>query len=140
MSAKEDLLMTLLGCGSMDLEMLDDVRYDFDEIVDQLDGEPIQDVGFNGLMRAVVDVGIIHIRDALQGRLDELNAADDEDLGADEREELEALRQLDPDDDIRSFHNCLDTRVWFETNGDIYRQYLSETLDEFADNTGFEIG
>lgn len=57
MSAKEYLLMPMFGCGSMDLSMLDSVGYDFDEIIDQLDGEPIQDVGFNGLMIAVVDVG-----------------------------------------------------------------------------------
>lgn len=137
MSAKEDLLMALLGCGSMDLAMLDDVRYDFDEIIDQLDNKPIQDVGFNGLMRAVVDVGIIHIREAVEERIQELE--DQGGLDDFEVEELEALQKLAPDDDIRSFHNYLDTHVRFETNGDIYRQYLSEALDEFADNTGFEI-
>lgn len=137
MSAKEDLLMTLLGCGSMDLAMLDDVRYDFDEIIDQLDGEPIQDVGLNGLMRAVMDVGIIHIREAVEERIQELE--DQGGLDDFEVEELEALRKLTPDDDIRSFHNYLDTHIWFETNGGIYRQYLSEALDEFTDNTGFEI-
>lgn len=138
MSAKEDLLMTLLGCGSMDLAMLDDVRYDFDEIIDQLDSEPIQDVGFNGLMRAVVDVGIIHIREAVEERIQELeNQGGLDDF---EVEELEALQKLTPDDDICSFHNYLDTHVYFDENGDIYRQYLSEALDEFTDNTGFEIG
>ena len=137
MSAKEDLLMTILGCGSMDLAMLDAVGYDFDEIIDQLDGNPIQDVGFNGLMRAVVDVGIIKIRQAVDGRIEELAGYDD--LSEDEDAELKALRNLDPDDDIRSYHNCLDTYVWFEKSGDIYRQYLPEALDEFEGNTGFGI-
>lgn len=137
MSAKEDLLMTLLGCGSMDLAMLDSVGYDFDEIIDQLDGEPIQDVGFNGLMRAVVDVGIIKISEAVE----ELIQALENQGGLDdyESEELEELKKLCPDDDILSFHNCLDTHVWFEKNGNIYRQYLSEALNEFECNTGFGI-
>ena len=55
-TAKDDLLMTVLRCGTLDLEMLESVRYDFGEIIGQLDGLPLQEAGFNGLMRAVVDV------------------------------------------------------------------------------------
>ena len=73
-NAKDDLLMTVLGCGSLDLEMLEDVHYDFDEVIGQLDGLPLQEAGFNGLMRAVVSVGIIHIREAVDDRLCELEA------------------------------------------------------------------
>lgn len=137
MSAKENLLLTLLGCGTADLEMLDDVHYDFDEVIDQLDGMPIQEAGFNGLMRAVVSVGIIHIREAVDDRICELEAIPNErELDEDEEHELAALRALDPDDDIRSYHNCLDTSAWFERNGEIYREYLGDAIDSFEENTG----
>lgn len=137
MSAKENLLLTLLGCGTADLEMLDDVHYDFDEVIDQLDGMPIQEAGFNGLMRAVVSVGIIHIREAVDDRICELEAIPNErELDGDEEHELAALRALDPDDDIRSYHNCLDTSAWFEQNGEIYREYLGDAIDSFEENTG----
>lgn len=140
-SARDDLLMTLLGCGSLDLDMLDDVKYNFDDIIDQLDGVSIQNVGFDGLMRAVVDVGIIHIKEALKSRLGELWwNRDNDNLSDEEAKELKALEQIDPDNDIRSYHNCLDTNVWFEHNGSVYRAYLSEAVDSFEENTGLCIG
>lgn len=140
-NAKENLLLALLGCGTLDLDMLDDVKYDFDDIIDQLDGQPIQEVGFNGLMRAVVDVGIIHIREALEEKLAELHGYRDEEVMTEaDEEELKALEQLDPDNDIRSYHNCLDTHVWFEHNGGAYRRYLQEAVDSFEENTGLCIG
>ena len=77
-TAKDDLLMTVLRCGTLDLEMLESVRYDFGEIIGQLDGLPLQEAGFNGLMRAVVDVGIIHIQEALEEKLAELHGYQDE--------------------------------------------------------------
>lgn len=136
-SAREDLLMTVLGCGVDDLTMLDDVEYGFDEILDQLDGLPLQEVGFNGLMKAVVDVGIIHIREALKEKLAELHGyRDEETMTEEDKEELDALEQLDPDDDIRSYHNCLDTSVWFEHHGSAYRRYLKDAVDAFEENTG----
>ena len=115
MSAKDSLLLTLLGCGTLDLEMLEDIHYDFDDVIDRLDGLSIQEAGFNGLMRAVVDVGIIHIQEALEEKLAELHGYRDEGVMTEgDKQELQALEQLDPDRDIRSYHNCLDTSVWFE--------------------------
>lgn len=136
MNGTQALLCDILSCGSMDLKMLDDVGYAWGEVLDQVDW-PQEGPGFNDIMRAVVDLGIINIKEAIEGCIQELE--DQSGLNDFEVEKLEALRKLAPDDDIRSFHNCLDTHVWFETNGNIYRQYLSEALDEFADNTGFEI-
>lgn len=139
-SAKDDLLITLLGCGTLDLEMLEDVRYDFDEVIGRLDGLPIQEVGFNGLMRAVVDVGIIHIKEAVDDRICELKAAQVErELDEDEAEEYRLLGLLDPDNDIQSYHNCLDTSAWFERNGEVYRLYLEEAIDSFEENTGIPL-
>jgi hypothetical protein len=139
-SAKDNLLMTVLGCGSLDLEMLEDVHYDFGEIVDQLDGIPLQKAGFNGLMRAVVDVGIIHIQEAVGDRCCELEAVQMErEWDEDEAEEYRLIELLDPDNDIRSYHNYLDTSAWFERRGEIYREYLSEAIDSFEENTGIPL-
>lgn len=139
-TAKDDLLMTVLRCGTLDLEMLESVRYDFGEIIGQLDGLPLQEAGFNGLMRAVVDVGIIHIRDAVDDRRRELEVMQTErELDEDEAEEYRLLGSLDPDKDIRSYHNCLETNAWFENNGKIYRTYLSDAIDSFEENTGIPL-
>ena len=139
-TAKDDLLMTVLRCGTLDLEMLESVRYDFGEIIGQLDGLPLQEAGFNGLMRAVVDVGIIHIQEALEEKLAELHGYQDEGVMTEgDKRELQALEQLDPDRDIHSYHNCLDTSVWFEKNGSAYRRYLTEAIDSFEENTDLYI-
>ena len=137
MSAKDSLLLTLLGCGTLDLEMLEDIHYDFDDVIDRLDGLSIQEAGFNGLMRAVVDVGIIHIQEALEEKLAELHGYQDEGVMTEgDKRELQALEQLDPDRDIHSYHNCLDTSVWFEKNGSAYR---TEAIDSFEENTDLYI-
>lgn len=138
MTGTQSLLCEMLSCGTLDLELLDRVGYDWDEVLERAEW-PSVEIDFNVLMRAVVDVGIINIRDAVNDRIGELEASQKawEGLSDEDFEELEALRGLDPDNDIRSYHNCLDTHVWFEHNGSIYRRYLSSALDSFEDNVGF---
>lgn len=140
-TSREDLLMNLLHCGSLDLAVLDNVGYDFCDILELLDDIPIQQIGFNGLMRAVIDFGIICIGEAIEARIAELQGYQDrEDLSDSEKEELQALEKLSPDEDIGSYHNFLDTHVYFEHHASIYRRYLEEALDAFREGTGFEIG
>ena len=137
MSGAQSLLCEMLSCGSMDLELLDRVGYDWYEILDQAEW-PIEGFDFNGLMRAVVSVGIIHIQEAVDYRICELEAFQNErELDENEVEEIDALRRLDPNNDIQSYHNCLDTHVWFNRNGPIYRRYLLGALDSFENNVGF---
>lgn len=139
-TAKDDLLMTILKCGSLDLGMIDSVGYDFCDIISQLDDMPIQEIGINGLMRAVVDFGIIQIREAVDRRICELEAIPNErELDEEEEAELAALRLLNPDEDIQSYHNCIDTHVWFEHHGSLYRRYLEEAVDDFEEGTGLSI-
>lgn len=140
MSRIESLLCELLSCGSADLSLLDDVGYDWGDVLEQLDWPDGEGFGFNRLMSAVFDVGIIHVREAVDDRVCELEAIPNErELCEDEAEELRCLKLLEPDDDIRSYLNCLDTHVWFEKNGEFYQMYLADALDSFVDNTGFEI-
>ena len=138
MTGTQSLLCEMLSCGTLDLELLDRVGYDWDEVLEQLDWPDGEGFNFNRLMRAIVDVGIIHIKQAVEDRICELEAVENErELDEDEAEEMEALRRLDPDQDIECFFNCLDTHVWFRQNGSIYRRYLSSALDSFEDNVGF---
>lgn len=138
MTGTQSLLCEMLSCGTLDLELLDRVGYDWDEVLELLDWPDGEGFNFNRLMRAVVDVGIIHIKQAVEDRICELEAVENErELDEDESEEMESLRRLDPDQDIEGFFNCLDTHVWFRQNGSIYRRYLSSALDGFEENVGF---
>lgn len=137
MSGTQSLLCEMLSCGTMDLELLDRIGYDWDEVLEQAEW-PSVELDFNVLMRAVVGLGILDIREALDDRTEELCwGRDHGSLTDEDAEELRALEQLNPDDDIQSFHNYLDTHVWFEHNGPIYRRYLPEALDAFEENVGF---
>ena len=138
MTGTQSLLCEMLSCGSLDLELLNRVGYDWDEGLKQLDWPEGEGFTFNRLMRAVVDVGIIRIREAVDDRICELEAVQNErELDDDEAEEMDALHRLDPDQDIEGFYNCLDTHVWFSRNGAVYRRYLERSLDSIEDNVGF---
>lgn len=137
MNGAQSLLCEMLSCGSMDLELLDRIGYNWGDVLDQMEW-PGEGLDFNDLLRATVSVGIISIKGAVDDRLCELEAIPNErELDADEEEELSALRSLNPDDDIRGYYNCLDTHVWFEHNGPIYRRYLPDAVDDFEENVGF---
>lgn len=138
MNGTQSLLCEMLSCGTLDLELLDHVGYDWDEVLEQLDWPDGEGFTFNRLLMAVVDVGIIHLRQAVDYRLCELEGIENgRELYEYEAKEMESLRHLDPDQDIEGFYNCLDTHVWFRQNGSIYRRYLSSALDSFEDNVGF---
>lgn len=142
MSVKEDLLMELLDCGSADLDMLEDVHYPLYEVLDQIDYSDGGRFTFNDLMRAVVDVGIIYIQEAISDRICEIDAIScaGRPLEPDEEEELHVLQNvLNPDDDIKGFFNCLDTYVYFQNNAEEYHRYLPEAIGSFEDNTGLHI-
>lgn len=149
MKGRDYLLAELLHCGSLELKLLDDVGYDWCDIIEGYDGflhgpsrrKRVKDVGLNYVMWLVFQYGKERIDNAVSDRICELEAIPNErELDEDEEKELKALSTLNPFEDIESSQNCLDTHVWFEQNGRIYREYLSEALDEFAEGTGFEIG
>ena len=134
LTQKDELLRALLNCGSMDLSLLDNVKYSWFDVLEQLDGLSLEDLDFNNLMRAVVSVGIIETKDALFERIEELETQSE--INDDEKAELAALKTLDPDQDIEGYFNCLDTHVYFANNASVYRQYLSDAIDAFENNTG----
>ena len=135
MSGAESLLCEILSCGVDDLEMLDGFSLDWGEVLDQIDW-PQCVLGFNDIMRGVFACGIIRIKDEIYYRIYDL-ANDRHDEA--EEEELAALKLLNPEEDITAYFNCLDTHVYFRQNEEIYRRYLEYELNNFYDDTGFEI-
>lgn len=143
-SSRDDFLMSILHCGVCDLSLIDDVGYNWCDILDsETLGEMLSSGSrqrLNYLMRRVVEFGIRQITTAVDDRICELEAIpNDRELDADEEKELSALRALNPEEDIDSYHNFVDTHVWFENNADVYHTYMQEALDNFAEGTGFEI-
>ena len=136
---RETVLCALLDCGTADLSLLDDVDVDICQVIEESKFE-FGDTNINTVMRVIFQEGFGQIQNALEKRIRELDdyieegSADDED-----REELEQLRELDPYEDFVSYHNYLDTHVWAQKHGEIYRQYLGQALEAFEEITGFYI-
>lgn len=139
-AARDNALMALLNCGDWDLQLIDDVHYDWRDILSFRDGWDWP-ASINTLMQYVVDYGVAQLQTAISDRICELEAIPNErELDDEEEEELRSLRVLNPDDDIDCFFNCvLDTHIWFANHGDVYREYLPDALEAFADGTGLEI-
>lgn len=139
MTNRENLMCAILECGTLDLGVLDDVGYDWYDVLDRLEGQgvSITEVGFNGLMRTVVEMAVEDLEAAVEERVKELEEQDE--LEEDEQEALEQLRLLDPEDDVGGFFNFLDTHAYFEKNGEVYRNYLPEAVEEFEKNTGLNL-
>ena len=132
------LLSEILSCGPRDLEMLDKVEYAWNDVLDQLYCLTIREFGFNDLLRAIVTLGIIDIKEAIDDRICELEAIPNERaLDDDEEKELTVLRELCPVNDIHASFNFCDTHIWFENNSEAYVEYLGDALDMFKDSTGF---
>lgn len=134
---REDFLMQILHCGILGLKLIDGVGYDFCDIL-ELDSTFQFNINF--VMARVFEYGFSRIAQAINDRICELEAIPNErELNDDEELELLRLRMLEPYEDFRTYHNYIDTHVWCERNKEIYKKYLGEALDDFADGTGFEI-
>ena len=137
MTNRDDLLMALLDCGTCDLGMIDDVGYDWQDILTYniaLLGRDFP-ASLDTLLDYVVDYGIEMLSRAIENRITDLKLRGSEAP----QDELAALLSLCPDDDIGRYFNCLDTHIWFANNGDIYQKYLTDELYLFEHETGFHI-
>lgn len=136
-TSREDFLMQILHCGIIDLKLIDDVGYDFCDVL-ELDNTFQFDINF--VMARVFEYGLSRIEDAIYTRKEYLtDMRDTYGISKKQQEELDALNKLAVFDDFQTYHNYIDTHVWCEKNKEIYKKYLSEALDDFAKGTGFEI-
>lgn len=110
MSGAESLLCGILSCGTADLEMLDDVEFNWGDVLDQIDW-PQYGLDFNDIMRGVFSCGIMRIEDEIGCRIYDLERSCSNE---EEEEELAALKLLNPNEDITAYFNCLDTHVYFQ--------------------------
>lgn len=137
----EDLLCVFLECGSLDLSILEDVGYDLGEIVEELQFE-----GIKPTLNAITDMIFLKGQREIAEKLEELIALMEEELedaeeDSEEYEDLEnalsELEDLNPEEDIDWFCNCLDTSIWFSDNEEIYRKYLEDVIEDVENDMGF---
>ena len=138
---REDLLTVILDCGYGDLYLLGDCQYDIEEIVEDCI-HTYGNLEINNLVRIMFDMGLSDIEAAINDRICQLEyRKKEEELSDEDKAELEVLSTLDPYSDIRSFHNYVDTHIWFDNKDNVfaYHAYMQDALDNFCEMTGFEI-
>lgn len=137
---KTELLTELLDCGYGDLGILEDCEYDFCDVIQECKDCEME-LTVNNLCWAMFQLALADFEQSINERIEKLHEELEDGIDAiPVHEELEALESLDVREDIETYHNYIDTHVWFRNNEEIYRRYLSSAMDDFEDHTGFCIG
>ena len=145
--SKDEILMELLECGILDLAMLDDCEYDFYDVYEECQSFTDQPK-FCDILCGAICIYQRNIRTAIEDRISELDnlmeELDDQGLAdteefAEYEEEQDALKELDPFEDIEYFINFIDTSIWIpdEHKKEIYGKYLSNIINEEDQQIGF---
>lgn len=152
---KEEILCTLLECETADLDMLEDIEYDFEDILDYIETFKTRDeIRFNDILLGAIDLFRRNIEYAIEKKLEEKRAdwkyyesfIDDGSYSTNDIlilentiKEVEELENLSVCDDIEYYTNYLDNGVFIQDKETrkIYKKYLSEIIEEENDNLGF---
>ena len=152
---KDDILMTLFGGGTLDYEMLDKCNYDFEDILDMIDGFTTREnMEFNDILLGAIDLYRRNIQNTIDEKIKKIEddiqylehkinccAYDkyDEMELQEKYKDLEKLQSLCAIDDIEHFTNYLDTHIFItddETRA-IYKELLKEEIEKENDEIGF---
>lgn len=138
----KSILCELLDCGYLDLNILDDADEDY--VLDAI--EDCKDNGISVSLNTITDCMFtraqIDINDTLNARLDDLKNYEADGVIEDgELKELEEIKELDPEDDISWYCNCLDTGIYIINDKyDVYKEYFGDLMEELENKMGFEFG
>ena len=154
MTKQEEILTNLLDCGTDDLKLLEDIKYDLYDISEYL--KEYGSFNINSIFREVFKEGArdlnyefierkYEIREQI---LEEMQAAKEEypdyDLEKDEDyqelvNDLDLLdnEKLNPIEDLDYYLNYLDTHVYMK-HIDFYRKYMPDVVDTIETNMGWD--
>lgn len=139
-SSREDFLMTFIGCGQLDLKLIDDVQYDWCDVFEYLDLSCCGERKLSVIMSAVFYLGKSRLEKAITERIDYLEDTEKTyGISEEQKTELDELKELDPYEDLEEYHNYLDPHITCVNRKAVYKVYLSKELADFADETGFEV-
>lgn len=161
-TVKENILTYLLDCGTADLEILEDIGYDIDEIIEELQENDA--LSLHEIFRVVFRKAGEDLAEALKEQKDDIRSRIEYALEEEQKEYLETgemteaeleeceehislvndlkllnSEELQPESDITYYLNCLDTHVYIE-HIDFYRRWMENTIDDIEDKMGFSFG
>lgn len=159
MTMQQAVLSKILDCGYCDLELLEDIEYDLDDIIqDCIDNN---DLSLHGIFRGVFHMGARDLQNAFDEQKDDirdsiLEALENEktewiDSGEMTIEELEDCEEhkeliadlellnsdtLNPEDDMDYFMNYMDTHVSMK-HIDFYRRWMENDVENIESYMGW---
>ena len=159
MTMQQAVLSKILNCGYCDLELLEDIEYDLDDIIqDCIDNG---DLSLHGIFRGVFLMGASDLQNAFDEQKDNirdsiLEALENEkiewiDSGEMTIEELENCEEhkeliadlklldsgiLNPKDDVGYFMNYMDTHVSMK-HIDFYRRWMENNVNNIESYMGW---
>jgi hypothetical protein len=142
MANRDIVLMAVLECGTLDLEVLDDVEYDLGQIVDELFESEIKPT-LNNIMATVFQKGVYELADYVEEEIQMQLAmkAMFFNEGSMEyakcAEKVKELLTLCPEEDVGYYCNCIDTSVFFEKNEELYRKLLPDKIAKVEEHMGY---
>lgn len=128
-SSREDFLMTFIGCGQLDLQLIDDVEYDWCDVLERVDFTCLGERKMSAIMHAVFDVGKDEINEAIRERIDYLeDTKKTYGISEEQENELKDLKKLNPYNDLEEYHNYLDTHVTCVNHKSVYKKFYRKSL------------
>lgn len=164
MTMQQVVLSKILNCGYCDLELLEDIFYDLDDIIQECIENG--DLSLHGIFRGVFWLAANDLYDAFNDQKDDIRDdilealeyektewVDGGEMTIEELEDCEEHKELiadlslldsgalNPKDDMSYFMNYMDTHV-FMKHIDFYRRWMESDVDRIENNMGryFEEG
>ncbi|MFC0903806.1 hypothetical protein ACFHWD_03760 [Clostridium sp. MT-14] len=133
MSFNDGLLRGILGCGTMELEKLNDCKYDPFNVIEECKIN-FKEINFDNIIDTIFREAQRNLSKSIQNKISELDESDSE-----KQRELREIQKLNLYEDIEYSINGIDTYMSFRRNGDIYNKYFKDKLKEIEGNTGFNV-
>ena len=142
MKRREGLLCGILGCGFLDLRIIDDCRYDMTQICNDLK-ESHNDVSLNAVIEEIFRLGVLELEEMVSIRKEDTeirleSAVKGSKLERLLNEQMEEIKSLCPKEDVVWYTNFLDSDIRFLKNESVYRKYFPGEISEIEDDMGFE--
>ena len=159
LTTQQAILTKILNCGYCDLDLLEDIQYDLDEIIeDCMENEYLS---FHEILRGVFWMGARDLKNAFEENRYEIRCeilealqkekedfVDSGEMTQAELEDCEEHQQLvadlelvdnyilNPEDDLSYFLNYQDTYVYMK-HIDFYRRWMKKDVDNIEDHMGW---
>lgn len=142
MKRREGLLCGILGCGFLDLRIIDDCRYDMTQICNDLK-ESHKDISLNAVIEEIFRLGVLELEEMVSIRKEDTeirleSAVKGSKLERLLNEQMEEIKSLCPKEDVVWYTNFLDSDIRFLKNESVYRKYFPGEISEIEDDMGFE--